>query len=75
VREVRVRYVTEWGGDVLVGITLDEVVNPIASGGSSTGEEPGWHVDCFRPLVRRSAETDVADHFRHHLDQRQPERV
>ena len=50
IREVRVRYVSE-ASELIVGILLEEVQNPIASGGSATGEEMGWDVRCFAPLV------------------------
>lgn len=49
IRQVRVRYVSEWN-EVLIGVLLDEVVNPIADGGSATGEEPGWDIRAFAPL-------------------------
>ena len=59
IREVRVRFVPEWG-EVLIGLLLDEIENPIADGGSAGGEEPGFDVRGFRPLASRAAETDVA---------------
>jgi hypothetical protein len=52
VREVRVRYVSEVN-ELTVGILLDEIENPIATGGSASGEEMGWDVRCFAPLVSR----------------------
>ena len=37
------------------------------------GELDFWHCRRFRPLVTRSQEQDIAEHFAHHL--RTPERV
>jgi len=68
IREVRVRYVTEWN-ELLVGILLVELVNPIAAGGSATGEEPAWDIRSFRPLVSDAAEREAdVGLFTHHLD-------
>ena len=58
IREVRVRFVPEWG-QVLIGVLLDEVENPIAEGGSATGEEPAFDVRGFRPVTSNAAERDV----------------
>jgi len=54
IREVRVRYVSEHN-EVLIGVLLDEIVNPIAEGGSATGEEMGWDIRAFSPVKRASA--------------------
>jgi hypothetical protein len=54
IREVRIRYVSEYS-EVIVGVLLEEVVNPIAEGGSATGEEMAFDVRCFRPLQRVKA--------------------
>lgn len=67
IREVRVRFVTEWN-ELLVGVLLDEVANPIAEGGSSTGEEPGFDIRGFRPVTSRAMERDI-EIFRPTLDQ------
>jgi hypothetical protein len=58
IREVRVRYVSEHNA-VAVGILLDEIRNPIAEGGSATGEEPAWWVGGFRPLKTQAAEREI----------------
>lgn len=52
IREVRVRFVTEHM-QLMVGVLLDEVVNPVASFGSATGEEMCFDINGFRPLVAR----------------------
>lgn len=66
IREVRVRYVTEFdGGEVLVGLLLNEVLNPVAVGGSATGEEPGFDVLCFRPLVEAAHEAEIEARLYH----------
>lgn len=56
IREVRVRFVTEYG-DVMVGVLLHELHNPKCTGGSATGEETAWWVGGFRPLT--SIDNDV----------------
>lgn len=58
IREVRVRFVTEVM-ELIVGVLLDEIENPIADGGSATGEEMGFDVRDFRPLKRAKAERDM----------------
>lgn len=62
IREVRIRYVSEWN-EVLIGVLLEEVENPIATGGSSTGEEPSWDIRGFAPVVleRKRAEVSVPE--------------
>ncbi len=62
IREVRIRFVTEYG-EVLIGVLLEEVENPVAGGGSSTGEEPGFDIRGFAPIVleRRRAEAEVLE--------------
>lgn len=60
-REVRVRFVPEWN-EVMVGVLLEEVENPVATGGSATGEEPAWDIRGFAPIVmdRKRAARKVA---------------
>lgn len=72
IREVRVRFVPEWG-EVLVGVLLHEVSNPIAEGGSAFGEEPGFDVRGFRPVVSKAAEQDIAEHFSDLLSAKAPQ--
>jgi hypothetical protein len=62
IREVRVRYVPEWN-EVLVGVLVEEVVNPIASGGSAGGEEPSWDIRAFAPVrtARQRAQAEVPE--------------
>jgi hypothetical protein len=39
------------------------------------GKLGGWHISHFRPLVTRSQEQDIAEHFAGHLHQRVPEKA
>lgn len=66
VREVRVRLVPEFGNEVMVGILLREIVNPIATAGSGAGGEMAFWIGDFRPLA--SIASDVEFHFAHLLD-------
>jgi len=38
------------------------------------GDDDCYLVDCFRPLVTRSQEQDIAEHFSHHLRRDVPAR-
>lgn len=62
IREVRVRYVSEQN-EVLVGVLLNEVVNPVCDGGSATGEEAGWDIRSFAPVkhAKQSVEQRVEE--------------
>jgi hypothetical protein len=58
IREVRVRFLTEYM-ELGIGVLLHEIENPIAAGGSSTGEEPGFHISAFQPVKPVRAETEI----------------
>lgn len=66
IREVRIRLVPEFGNEVVVGILLDEVRNPVADGGSAAGGEMAFDIREFRPLA--SLAGDIGAHFEHLLD-------
>lgn len=57
-----------------VGLYLVEVVNPLRL--TWAGQiERAYYIDRFRPLVTTKTVAEDLAHFRHHLDQRQPESV
>jgi hypothetical protein len=46
------------------GLLLAEVRNPISEAGSGAGMEVAFDVRCFRPVVDRSKEQDISEHFK-----------
>jgi hypothetical protein len=58
IREVRVRWVTEYNA-LLIGVLLEEIANPIADAGSATGEEMAWHIDGFQPVRRAKQRAEI----------------
>lgn len=58
IREVRVRFVSEWS-EVMVGVLVVEISNPVSEAGSATGEEFGFDIRCFRPLVQKDEEIEA----------------
>lgn len=56
----------------VVGVLLNEVVNPV---GVLSGYESGFEIEKFRPVTKRTAEQDIAEHFADLLKVGAPEQV
>lgn len=54
IRRVRMEFVPEYM-EVIVGLELEEIITPIASGGSGKGGEIAWDVRAFQPVKRAKA--------------------
>lgn len=57
-----------------VALVIDGWPN-IDTDGRYEGQEIGWDIRRFRPLVTRSQEQDISEHFAGHLHHRVPEKA
>jgi hypothetical protein len=55
-------------------LTFDELQNPVIELEGMTGEA-GFNVTSFRPVTKRTAAQDIAEHFSHHLTVNAPHEV